>query len=89
MFAWIRRKMRRLKMRFVPKPKPLEETNKELADLLIAQCQAHRAALPSKPRIVMSRRDAKLGRNAPCPCGSGKKFKKCCGAIKNKGEGNE
>lgn len=22
----------------------------------------------------------KLGRNQPCPCGSGKKFKKCCGA---------
>lgn len=22
---------------------------------------------------------AKVGRNAPCPCGSGKKFKKCCG----------
>ena len=21
----------------------------------------------------------KIGRNAPCPCGSGKKFKKCCG----------
>ncbi len=21
----------------------------------------------------------KVGRNAPCPCGSGKKFKKCCG----------
>lgn len=21
----------------------------------------------------------KTGRNAPCPCGSGKKFKKCCG----------
>ena len=21
---------------------------------------------------------AKVGRNAPCPCGSGKKFKKCC-----------
>jgi SEC-C motif-containing protein len=20
----------------------------------------------------------KFGRNAPCPCGSGKKFKKCC-----------
>ncbi|MEW6079572.1 MAG: YchJ family protein [Thermodesulfobacteriota bacterium] len=27
------------------------------------------------------RRDApKVGRNDPCPCGSGKKFKKCCGA---------
>jgi uncharacterized protein len=22
----------------------------------------------------------KIGRNAPCPCGSGRKFKKCCGA---------
>lgn len=27
-----------------------------------------------------SRREApKVGRNDPCPCGSGKKFKKCCG----------
>ena len=24
--------------------------------------------------------DEKPGRNDPCPCGSGKKFKKCCGA---------
>ncbi|MBU4175922.1 MAG: SEC-C domain-containing protein [Actinobacteria bacterium] len=22
---------------------------------------------------------AKVGRNEPCPCGSGKKYKKCCG----------
>ena len=25
-------------------------------------------------------RRVKVGRNAPCPCGSGKKFKKCCGS---------
>lgn len=25
------------------------------------------------------RHEAKVGRNDPCPCGSGKKFKKCCG----------
>jgi hypothetical protein len=25
------------------------------------------------------RREQKVGRNEPCPCGSGKKFKKCCG----------
>lgn len=25
------------------------------------------------------REGAKVGRNDPCPCGSGKKFKKCCG----------
>jgi len=26
------------------------------------------------------RADEKVGRNDPCPCGSGKKYKKCCGA---------
>ena len=25
-------------------------------------------------------RSSKVGRNEPCPCGSGKKYKKCCGA---------
>ena len=25
-------------------------------------------------------KDKKVGRNDPCPCGSGKKYKKCCGA---------
>ena len=23
----------------------------------------------------------KIGRNDPCPCGSGKKYKKCCGKL--------
>ncbi len=27
-------------------------------------------------------RAPKIGRNDPCPCGSGKKYKKCCGAGK-------
>jgi len=27
------------------------------------------------------RREGKVGRNDPCPCGSGRKFKKCCGAA--------
>jgi len=26
----------------------------------------------------MSDRYAKIGRNSPCPCGSGKKYKRCC-----------
>ncbi len=26
------------------------------------------------------RAEKKIGRNDPCPCGSGKKYKKCCGA---------
>ncbi|MGO9120950.1 MAG: preprotein translocase subunit SecA [Desulfomonilaceae bacterium] len=32
----------------------------------------------SKPKTV-KRQAAKVGRNDPCPCGSGKKYKKCCG----------
>ncbi|MBW2199944.1 MAG: preprotein translocase subunit SecA [Deltaproteobacteria bacterium] len=28
----------------------------------------------------VKRTEKKVGRNAPCPCGSGKKYKKCCGA---------
>ncbi len=28
------------------------------------------------------RQGAKVGRNVPCPCGSGKKYKKCCGKTK-------
>ncbi|WP_420473639.1 YecA family protein [Noviherbaspirillum sp. ST9] len=30
---------------------------------------------------------AKIGRNHPCPCGSGKKFKRCHGAIRNRDPG--
>jgi uncharacterized protein YecA (UPF0149 family) len=32
----------------------------------------------AKPKTV-TREMPKVGRNDPCPCGSGKKFKKCCG----------
>jgi preprotein translocase subunit SecA len=33
-----------------------------------------------KPTVTTVKRDsAKVGRNDPCPCGSGKKYKKCCG----------
>ncbi len=28
---------------------------------------------------VTVRNETKIGRNEPCPCGSGKKYKKCCG----------
>ena len=35
-----------------------------------------RGPLPDSSEVV---RVEKVGRNAPCPCGSGKKYKKCCG----------
>lgn len=32
------------------------------------------------PHQHVVRNAPKVGRNEPCPCGSGKKYKKCCGA---------
>ena len=34
---------------------------------------------PKKGKTFV-RKEEKIGRNDPCPCGSGKKYKKCCGA---------
>lgn len=33
-----------------------------------------------KKRPVVKKAAEKIGRNDPCPCGSGKKYKKCCGS---------
>ncbi len=34
-----------------------------------------------KPKPVRKTAAQKVGRNDPCPCGSGKKYKKCCGFV--------
>jgi len=34
----------------------------------------------TQPTAPVKREGKKVGRNEPCPCGSGKKYKKCCGA---------
>lgn len=42
-----------------------------------------RERTPSEAGERTSRRSAapRIGRNDPCPCGSGRKYKRCCGAI--------
>ena len=47
--------------------------DREMAGLQFAGGQTATAQAP----VV---KGAKVGRNDPCPCGSGKKYKKCCGA---------
>ena len=43
---------------------------------------SHGEAAGGSQKVETVRRDAeKVGRNDPCPCGSGKKFKKCHGAA--------
>ncbi|MBR6650971.1 MAG: preprotein translocase subunit SecA [Clostridia bacterium] len=39
-----------------------------------------------KKKPVVKKASEKIGRNDPCPCGSGKKYKKCCGANTNNEE---
>ena len=37
------------------------------------------SAQPGNSSVTVVRNGAKVGRNDPCPCGSGKKYKNCCG----------
>jgi preprotein translocase subunit SecA len=43
-----------------------------------AAAQARQSGRRTAVKTVV-RQTPKVGRNDPCPCGSGKKFKKCCG----------
>ncbi|WP_291426742.1 SEC-C metal-binding domain-containing protein [Deinococcus sp.] len=38
-------------------------------------------SVPQTGRPTIRREGKKILPNAPCPCGSGKKYKKCCGAV--------
>jgi preprotein translocase subunit SecA len=65
----------------VPQPsKPAPSSGDSIGDVF-ASMMAGGSAAPSRPVPSPSpvRRQATVGRNDPCPCGSGKKYKKCCG----------
>lgn len=36
-------------------------------------------ATSGQKQVTVKRSTPKVGRNDPCPCGSGKKYKNCCG----------
>jgi len=40
--------------------------------------QTPRPAPTFQPQFKKQKRKKKIGRNEPCPCGSGRKYKKCC-----------
>jgi uncharacterized protein len=72
------------------RPKPISPEQREnirahmAAGLLGAYryFRSHRQATPSARTSNLRRNTPKVGRNDPCPCGSGKKYKKCCGGAK-------
>jgi len=50
---------------------------RDLGLMLVAQRAAFLTAASGRVEPIR-RPGAKLGRNEPCPCGSGKKYKRCC-----------
>jgi len=59
----------------------LEAERRERQEQERAQARLNKGAAGEDASVTkpMKREGEKVGRNAPCPCGSGKKFKKCCG----------
>lgn len=59
-----------------PEPKNVrtnQQQTEQIEDTALMNPQQNAESTPSAEKI---------GRNAPCPCGSGKKYKHCCGALK-------
>jgi uncharacterized protein YecA (UPF0149 family) len=49
------------------------------------ELEAEAKLIKETPKVEPIHKDkGETGRNDPCPCGSGKKFKKCCGAKEKK-----
>ena len=65
----------------VPREKPMQRVQvvkpTEEGFMNFGQSSAKKAVKQVQQPI---RNEQKIGRNEPCPCGSGKKYKKCCGA---------
>jgi hypothetical protein len=57
----------------------LEHTAAEFEETVRTGEVAHHA--PRKPQAPFVHKADKVGRNDPCPCGSGKKFKQCCARL--------
>ncbi|MBQ7930797.1 MAG: SEC-C domain-containing protein, partial [Clostridia bacterium] len=72
-------------------PRPQQQEVKRVEVLKAASegfggAQNKQAPAPKKPVV---NKTPKVGRNDPCPCGSGKKYKKCCGANQGSAEDDE
>jgi preprotein translocase subunit SecA len=67
-----------------PAPQPASQPASQAASMSgrAPQLIFHRGEAGQEPASAapVHRNGEKVGRNDPCPCGSGKKFKKCCGS---------
>jgi preprotein translocase subunit SecA len=90
MFSQMKERIENDAVRFLFHLEPMseEDRRREQERRLREQEQIFSAASRSKAGITakggieqVKRQSAKVGRNDPCPCGSGKKYKKCHGAA--------
>ena len=59
-------------------PVTIKQTEPVLTDLKRSLAEGELVFVENRERTLQGR---KIGRNEPCPCGSGKKYKRCCGGI--------
>ena len=70
-----------------PKPIAPKQREKIIASMAVGLGEAYRYFRQRRKHGVATRGTAprrtqgKIGRNDPCPCGSGKKYKRCCGGA--------
>ena len=57
----------------------LEKRKRQQAEMRLSRGGQEAGQAQQQP---LKREGEKIGRNDPCPCGSGKKYKKCCGKFK-------
>jgi preprotein translocase subunit SecA len=76
-----------VKKRFIETAKRMEKDGVDLKNMKQVKkwVKEHEAELKqqngmAKVETVFKTDDERIGRNDPCPCGSGKKHKKCCGS---------
>jgi len=75
-----------------PKMRPKPITSEKREDIIVRMAaglvgayryfrEGHKSRKGTAAERESRRSTAKIGRNDPCPCGSGKKYKKCCGGA--------
>ncbi|SFN77596.1 preprotein translocase subunit SecA [Xenorhabdus japonica] len=75
----------KVQVRMPEEVEALEQQRREEAERLARQQhlshEVEQGALMSEAEAQMATGERKVGRNDPCPCGSGKKFKHCHGSL--------
>ena len=83
MIAEIREGTVRMILSVVPREKAIERVQvaRAVAEGFAGSQRNRRVTVaPHKPKGITVSGKEKIGRNEPCPCGSVKKYKNCCGA---------